>query len=279
VFGGGQDSLELANPISTEMSSMRPTLLAGLLAAVQRNRNRGFADLGLFEVGQAYRGDEPDDQFVAASGVRAGAAPLSGSGRHWSGTAGDVGLFDAKADVAALLAELGFDAGKAQLTRDAPAWFHPGRSATLRLGPKIVLAHFGQIHPETLGALDVASPVAAFEVFLGALPPQRKKGMARSPLEALDLLPVRRDFAFVLDRDVAAGDVVRAVLGADKKLIAGASVFDLFEGESLGAGKKSLALEVTLQPREKTLTDQEIEAVAARIVAAVGKATGGTIRK
>jgi phenylalanyl-tRNA synthetase beta chain len=279
VFGGGQDALELANPISTEMSSMRPTLLAGLLAGVQKNRNRGFADLGLFEVGQAYRGDAPDDQFVAASGVRAGAAPFTGPGRHWSRKTEEASLFDAKADVVALLAELGFDAAKAQLTRDAPAWFHPGRSATLRLGPKIVLAHFGEIHPETLRVLDVANPVAAFEVFLGALPPQRKKSLARDALEAPDLLPVRRDFAFLLDHDVAAGDVIRAALGSDKKLIVAASVFDLFEGESLGAGKKSLALEVTLQPREKTLMDQEIEAVAARIVAAVGKVTGGAIRK
>jgi phenylalanyl-tRNA synthetase beta chain len=279
IFGGGQDALEVANPISTEMSSMRPSLLPGLLAAVQRNRNRGFADVALFEVGQAYRGDAPEDQLIAASGVRAGAAPLTGSGRHWSATAQEASVFDAKADAVALLAELGFDAAKAQLTRDAPAWFHPGRSATLRLGPKIVLAHFGEVHPETLRALDVASPVAAFEVFLGALPPQRKKGLARAALEAADLLPVRRDFAFVLDTDVPSGDVVKAALAADKKLIAGVNVFDLFEGESLGIGKKSLALEVTLQPREKTLTDQEIEAVAARIVAAVGKATGGAIRK
>jgi phenylalanyl-tRNA synthetase beta chain len=279
LFGGGQDALELANPISTEMSSMRPSLLPGLLSAVQRNRNRGFADLALFEVGQAYRGDAPEDQFIAASGVRAGAAPLTGSGRHWSGTAEEASLFDAKADMVALLAELGFDAAKAQPTRDASAWFHPGRSATLRLGPKIVLAHFGEVHPETLRALDVAGPVAAFEVFLGALPPQRKKGAARAALEAADLLPVRRDFAFVLDAAVPAGDVVKAALAVDKKLIAGVSVFDLFEGESLGQGKKSLALEVTLQPREKTLTDQEIEAVAARVIAAVGKATGGAIRK
>ena len=279
AFGGGQDALELANPISTEMSSMRPSLLPGLLAAVQRNRNRGFADLALFEVGQAYRGDAPEDQFIAASGVRAGAAPLTGPGRHWSGTAQEVGLFDAKADVVALLAELGFDASKAQLTRDAPAWFHPGRSATLRLGPKIVLAHFGEVHPETLRFLDAASPIAAFEVFLGALPPQRKKGLARAALEAVDLLPVRRDFAFVLNGDVPAGDVVKAALAADKTLIAGVNVFDLFEGESLGQGKKSLALEVILQPREKTLTDQEIEAVAAKVIGAVGKATGGEIRK
>src|SRR5204862_6651443 len=139
-----------------------------------------------------------------------------------SGTAPEVGLFDAKADVVALLAEIGFDAAKAQLTRDAPAWFHPGRSATLRLGPKIVLAQFGEVHPETLRALDVASPVAAFEVFIGALPPQRKRGAARAALDAIDLLPVKRDFAFVLDTDVAAGDVVKGALAADKKLIAGA---------------------------------------------------------
>jgi phenylalanyl-tRNA synthetase beta chain len=278
AFGGGQDALELANPISTEMSSMRPSLLPGLLAAVQRNRNRGFADLALFEVGQAYRGDAPEDQYIAASGVRAGATSLIGAGRHWAGSAPEAGLYEAKADVAALLAELGFDASKAQVAREAPSWFHPGRSGMLRLGPKITLAHFGELHPETLRSLDVAGPVAAFEVFLQALPPQRKKGLARAPLVAADLLPVRRDFAFVLGAGVPAGDVVKAALSADKRLIAGVNVFDLFAAESLGAGKKSLALEVTLQPSEKTLTDEEIDAVAAKVIAAVGQATGGTIR-
>ena len=215
---------------------------------------------------------------MAAAGVRAGAAPLTGRGRHWSGAAAEVGLFDAKADVAALLGELGFDAGRAQITRNAPAWFHPGRSAALRLGPKLVLAHFGELHPATLRRLDIAAPVAAFEVFLGAVPPQRRKGTARAAVEAIDLMPVRRDFAFVLDRDVAAGDVVKAVLAADKKLISGVNVFDLFEGASLGSGKKSLALEVTLQPVDKTLTDEDIEAVSAKVVAEVKKATGGEIR-
>lgn len=277
-FGGGQDALELANPISTEMSSMRPSLLPGLLAAVQRNRNRGFADVGLFEVGQAYRGDEPKDQFLAASGVRAGAAALGGAGRHWSGAAKDADLFEAKADVVALLAGLGFDAAKAQIVREAPGWFHPGRSAVLKLGPKVTLAHFGEVHPETLKAMGVAGPVAAFEVFVGALPPEKRKGLAKGALDAADLLPVRRDFAFILDAGVSAGDVVRAAAAADKMLISAVNVFDVFEGKSLGAGKKSLALEVTLQPREKTLTDEEIEAVAARIIAEVKKATGGEIR-
>jgi phenylalanyl-tRNA synthetase beta chain len=278
AFGGGQEGLELANPISAEMTTMRPGLLPGLLAAVQRNRNRGAADVGLFEVGQAYRGDGPKDQFIAASGVRAGAIALGGAGRHWSGTTSEAGLFEAKADVVALLTALGFDASKAQVVREAPTWFHPGRSAALKLGPKVTLAHFGEVHPATLAVMDVEGPVAAFEVFISAIPAQKRKSLARPPREAADLLPVRRDFAFLLDAKVPAGDVVRAAMGADRKLVTGVSVFDVFEGKALGEGKKSLALEVTLQPREKTLTDAEIDAVAQRIIAEVGKATGGQIR-
>lgn len=280
IFDGGADALELANPISTEMSSMRPSLLPGLLTAAQRNHNRGFADVALFEVGQAYRGDRPEDQYMAAAGVRSGTAVLTGGGRHWDGAAPQVGVFDAKADVAAALASLGFDPARAQVTRDCPDWYHPGRSGTLRLGPKVVLAHFGEVHPATLKALDVAGPVAAFEIFLDALPPEKKKsGRAKPPLQAADLLPVRRDFAFVLDADVAAGDVLRAAQGADKALIQSVSVFDLFaDGALSDAGKKSLAIEVTLQPASETLTDKDIEAVADKIVAAVKKATGGEIR-
>lgn len=276
AFGGGQDALELANPISSEMTSMRPSLLPGLLTAAQRNRNRGFADVALFEVGQAYRGDAAGDQFVAASGIRAGASNLIGGGRHWAGAGSEAGVFDAKADAFAALAEMGLDASRAQITRDAPPWFHPGRSATLRLGPKIVLAHFGELHPATLATLDVGGSAAGFEIFVDALPPARKAARAAQP--AIDLLPVRRDFAFVLDDGVPAGDVVKAAMAADKKLIAHVNVFDVFEGASLGQGKKSLALEVTLQPADKTLTDAEIEAVAAKVVAEVEKATGGAIR-
>jgi phenylalanyl-tRNA synthetase beta chain len=279
AFGGGASVLELVNPISTEMSSMRPGLLPGLLAALKRNRNRGFNDAALFELGQAYRGETPDDQYISASGVRAGAAKLGGSGRHWDGGAKDVDLFDAKADVFAVLAALGFDPAKAQITRDAPAWYHPGRSGTLRLGPKVILAYFGELHPATLKALDVAAPVAAFEVFLDALPAQKAKSRAKPLLEAVDLLPVRRDFAFLLDRDVPAGDVVRAAAGADRTLIREVSVFDVFEGGALAAeGKKSLAIEVTLQPTAETLTDKDIEAVVQKVAAAVKSATGGEIR-
>lgn len=279
LFGGGSDALELANPISADLSSMRPSLLPGLLMGVARNANRGFADVALFELGQAYTGDTPDDQLLNVAGVRAGNAKITGAGRHWDGAAEPVTVFDAKADAVAVLSALGIDPGKAQITRDAPEWYHPGRSGTLRLGPKMVLAHFGELHPAILKTLDVEGSAVAFEIFLGALPPEKKKSRARAPLAALDLLPVRRDFAFVLDKAVAAGDVVKAAAGADKGLISAVTVFDVFEGGALAAeGKKSLAIEVTLQPVTETLTEKDIEAVSQKIIADVKKATGGEIR-
>jgi phenylalanyl-tRNA synthetase beta chain len=279
LFAANTTLVELDNPISVDLAVMRPSLLPGLLTAVERNRNRGFADVALFELGQAYRGERPEDQVLAAAGVRAGTAGLSGGGRHWEGKAQEVTLFDAKADAVAVLAALGIDATKAQVTRDAPAWYHPGRSGALRLGPKTVLAHFGEIHPRTLAALDVAAPVVGFEIFLEALPPEKRKSRAKAPLAASDLLPVKRDFAFVLDKAVNAGDVLRAASGADKTLISGVTVFDVFEGGALAAeGKKSVAIEVTLQPTAETLTDKEIDAVAQKIIADVRKATGGEIR-
>ncbi len=278
-FGGGAPALDLANPISTEMSSMRPSLLPGLLTAVTRNRNRGTADVALFELGQAYRGDKPEDQYLSAAGVRAGTATLGGAGRHWDGKAEAAGLFDVKADVFAALAALGVDPTKAQITRDCPAWYHPGRSGTLRLGPKTVLAYFGDVHPATLKALDVEAPVAAFEIFLDALPAERKKSRAKPPLAASDLLPVTRDLAFIVPKDVAASDLVKAAQNADKALIRFVTVFDVFEGGSLAAeGKKSIAIEVTIQPATETLTDQAIETITQKIVADVKRATGGELR-
>jgi phenylalanyl-tRNA synthetase beta chain len=277
-FDGGAEALILANPISSEMTTMRPSLLPGLLAAAARNRNRGFDDIALFEVGQIYRGDGEREQHVMATGIRAGAARLDGAGRHWSGSAKDADVFDAKADAVALLASLGFDPAKAQITRDAPAWYHPGRSATLRLGPKLVLGHFGELHPSTLAMMDVDGPVAAFELELERVPAEKRKSRAKPPLAAGDLQPVRRDFAFVLDTKVPAADVVRAAQAVDKSLIRDVQVFDVFEGASLGAGKRSLGIEVTLAPKERTLTDEEIEAVAQRIVAEVKRLTGGEIR-
>jgi phenylalanyl-tRNA synthetase beta chain len=279
AFGGGAEELVLANPIAADMSDMRPSLLPGLAAAARRNADRGFADLAVFEVGQVYRGDRPEDQVTAAAGLRAGAAGVNGVGRHWSTKAAPVSVFDAKADALALLDALGLSADKVQVTADAPVWFHPGRSGSIRQGPKTVIGSFGELHPKVLELLDVEGPLAGFELILEAIPaPRVRPTKTRPPLTLSDLQPVRRDFAFVVDRDVAAARIVRAAEGADRKLIAGVSVFDVFAGSALGEGKKSVAIEVTLQPTERTMTDDEIDAVAARVVAEVAKATGGMLR-
>ena len=279
LFGGGQDELELANPMSSEMSSMRPSLLPGLLNAVRRNQDRAMADVAVFELGQAYRGAGASDQFISASGIRVGTAKLIGGGRNWDGASKPVDLFEVKADVSAVLGALGLDTNKIQVTRDTSDWYHPGRSGVMRLGPKIILAQFGELHPATLKSMDVEGNLVGFEIFLDNIPqPKRKNTATKSAVDISDLQPLTRDFAFIVSSDIAAGDVVRATRAADKTLISDVSIFDIFESEALGENKKSLGVEVTLQPREKTLTDQEIEAVAARIVAGVKKATGGELR-
>jgi len=279
AFGGGDKKLVLANPIAADMSDMRPSLFPGLIAATRRNADRGFSDLALFEVGQIYRGDQPEDQVTAATGLRSGTATTNGSDRHWSGAAPSVSVFDAKADALALLDALGLSSDKVQITADAPAWFHPGRSGVIRQGPKTVIGTFGEFHPKILEALDAEGPLAGFELILEAIPlPRAKPTKTRPPLSLSDFQPVRRDFAFVVDRGVETARILQAARGADRKLIAAATVFDVFEAEALGDGKKSVAIEVTLQPTERTMTEQEIEAVAAKVVAEVEKATGGTLR-
>jgi len=279
AFGGGQAELALANPIAADLSDMRPSLLPGLIGAAQRNADRGFADAALFEVGQIFKGAGPSDQRMAASVVRRGSARVSGSGRHWQGAAGSVDAFDAKADALALLSTLGVATDKVQIVSGAPGWFHPGRSGTIQLGPQNVFGHFGEVHPRVLKTLDVSGPLVAMEIVLDSLPePKAKPTKAKPPLERIDLQAVQRDFAFVAARDVKAADVLRAVQAADRKLIAGAEIFDLYEGPGVPEGYKSLAVSVVLQPRDKTLTDVEIDAVAEKIVAQVTKATGASLR-
>jgi phenylalanyl-tRNA synthetase beta chain len=279
-FGGGGRDLALANPISADLSDMRPSLLPGLIVAAQRNADRGSEDVALFEVGPAYAGDRPEDQSMVAGGIRRGSARMVGSGRHWAERFRPVDAFDAKADALAALAAAGAPVGSLQISDRAPDWYHPGRSGVLQLGPKTVLAHFGELHPGVLEVLDASGPVVGFEIFLDAIPaPRARATRTRPPLDISDLHPVRRDFAFVVDEAVHAGDLMRAAKAADKALIAEVNLFDVFTGEAVGEGKKSLAIEVTLQPREKTLTDEEIEQVSQKIVAQVNKATGGVLRK
>jgi phenylalanyl-tRNA synthetase beta chain len=279
LFGGGQPELKLANPIAADMSDMRPSLLPGLIAAAQRNADRGFADVALFEVSGAYEGDEPAQQRRVAAGVRRGTARADGQGRHWAGNAAAVGVFDAKADALAALEACGAPVDKLQVEAGAPGWYHPGRSGVIKLGPKVVLGTFGEFHPNTLAALDASGPLCGFEVFVDAIPEPKARPTRTKP--RLDLSPfqaVKRDFAFVVDRSVEAAALTRAALAADRKLVTGVRVFDVFEGASLGADKKSIAIEVAIQPVEKTLTDEDFEALGNRIVENVAKQTGGVLR-
>jgi phenylalanyl-tRNA synthetase beta chain len=279
LFGGGKPELALANPIAADLSDMRPSLIPGLIAAAQRNADRGFPDVGLFEVGQVFRGDTPADQFTAAAAVRRALAKPSGIGRHWSKRDGEVDAFDAKADALAVLAAAGAPAQALQTVPGGPAWFHPGRSGTIQIGPQNVLGHFGELHPSALEALDADGPLVAFEVILERIPePKAKATRAKPALDLSPFQPVERDFAFVVERNVKAADLVRAAQSADRKSITNVNVFDVYEGKGIEPGKKSIAIAVTLQPRERTMTDAEIEALAAKIVAEVGKRTGGVLR-
>ena len=278
LFGGGSAALALANPIAADLSDMRPSLLPGLIATAQANSDRGSGDVALFEVGQIFRGDRPQDQFTSAAGVRHGFASSQGLGRHWTGSAAAT-AFDAKADAIAVLAAAGAPVQALQIVPGGASWLHPGRSGTIQIGPQNILGYFGELHPRALEALRADGPLLAFEVLLDRIPDGKVKATRAKPtLELAAFHPVSRDFAFIVDRKVKAADIVRAAQAADKKLITGVSVFDVYEGKGIDPDKKSLAIAVTMQPRDKTLTDQEIDAVAAKIVAEVGKKTGGTLR-
>ena len=275
---GVPDSMRLSNPISTDLDVMRPSLLPNLIAAVGRNDARGHTDGALYEVGPQFAGDEVKDQTLVAAGVRSGEAVA----RNWTGTARPVDAFDAKADAMAALEAAGAPVANLQVfpAEDGiPGWYHPGRSGTLRLGPKTILANFGEIHPGTLKKMDVKGPVAAFEVFLDNLPkPKAKKSQARPLVKLSAFQPVERDFAFVVDADVEAQKVMRAAQNADKNLISGVRLFDVYQGKGVEDGKKSIAIQVVLQPFEKTLTDEDLEKASSSVVAAVAKATGGELR-
>jgi len=279
LFGGGKPELALNNPIASDLSDMRPSLIPGLVVAAQKNADRGFPNVALFEVGQVFRGDRPEEQLTAAAGVRTRLAKGAGRGRHWSAPAAEVDAFDAKTDALATLAAAGAPSQALQVVPGGPAWFHPGRSGTIQIGPQNVLGHFGELHPRALAGLDAEGPLVAFEVFLENISePKARATRAKPALELSPFQPVERDFAFVVDRAIRAGDIVRAAQSADRKLISKIAVFDVYEGAGIPPDKKSIAISVTLQPREKTMTDGEIEAVAGKIVAEVGKRTGAVLR-
>ena len=273
LFGGGDDATMLANPISSELSHMRPDLLPGLLQAAARNQARGISDMALFEAGHAFHGGEPGEQHLQVAGLligRTGPKDVHGASRA-------VDLYDARADAEAILSAIGAPA-KVQILRGAPGWWHPGRHGMICLGPKKVLGVFGELHPKTLRAMGLKGTAVAFTLWPAEVPLPRNATPNRGAAQIRDLQAVERDFAFVVDAEVEALALVNAAMGADKTLIEDVRVFDQFIGGSLGEGKKSLAVTVRLQPTEATLKDTEIEAVSARIVEKVAKATGGVLR-
>ncbi len=276
LFGGGADAVRVDNPISSEMTHLRPDLLPGLLRAAARNQARGFADLALCEIGPAFQGGEPGEQHLQATGLLVGhTAP-----RDPFASRRPVDVFDAKADAEAVLAALAAPA-RVQITRKVAAWWHPGRSGNIGLGPN-TLATFGEVHPRVLAALGVKGPAVAFTILVANVPQPKTKTPTRAALAISDLQAVERDFAFVVDKGVEALTALNAAQGADKALIESVRLFDQFTGEKaeaqMGPGKKSIALTVRLQPSEKTLTEAEIEAVSAKVIEKVTKATGGTLR-
>ncbi|MBD0864981.1 MAG: phenylalanine--tRNA ligase subunit beta [Rhodobacteraceae bacterium] len=273
LFGGGEPGTMLENPISTGMSHMRPSLLPGLLQAVARNQARGYMDLALFEVGPVFTGGEPGEQQSVVTGVLVGRT----GPRDVQGAARTVDVFDVKADAGTVLAAIGAPA-RVQILRDGPSWWHPGRHGRICLGARKVLGIFGQLHPEVLSAMGIKGAAMAFTIWPGEVPQPRKADTSRPALELRDLQAVERDFAFVVDNTVEALTLVNAAAGVDKALIEEVRVFDEFTGDSVGEGKKSLAITVRLQPLEKTLTEAEIGTVSARIVEQVARATKGELR-
>jgi phenylalanyl-tRNA synthetase beta chain len=273
---GGDPALRLANPISADLSHMRPSLLPGLLAAVARNTDRGFADFGLFEVGTVFSGPQPGEQTLSAAAVRTGDRVP----RDWRQTRAAFDSFDAKADCLAVLSSLGVDAGSLRSSQDVPSYYHPGQSGVLYRDPRQPLAYFGTLHPVVAAELGLPDGLVLCEVFPLNLPAAKaRKGQTKPVLQMSNLQAVHRDFAFEVADTVAVEEIIRAAKGADKSLIDGVHVFDVFVGQGVQDGHKSIAIEVTLQPRQATLTDAEIEAVSEKIIDAVAKATAARLRR
>ena len=273
LFGGGDGRLLVENPIAADLDCMRPSALPNLIQAAARNAARGHADATLFEIGPVYMDDSPTGQRTVIAGL---VAPRSA--RHWGGGPEET-LFGLKGDLMALLEELGAPVGSLQLVQGQNRdWWHPGRSARLQLGPKTVIVEFGALHPRVLKALDADGPMLAFEIVLDAVPePRGAKSKARGLANLANLMPLTRDFAFVVEDGKAVGELTRAVAAADKALIAEVRVFDVYRGAGVPEGMKSVALEVVIQPVEATLTEAEIEALSAKIVAAAAR-LGATLR-
>jgi phenylalanyl-tRNA synthetase beta chain len=275
IFGELPTNLILDNPVSAEMDAMRPNLLPNLITAAGRNIDRGFKNVALFEAGNQFLSDTPDGQHFVLAGIRCG----DNHDRHWKSNPESVDIYDAKADAVVVLNAIGVNADNAQVVAEAPDWYHPGRSGVIRLGPKNIMAYFGEIHPTVLKKLDVKGPLVGFEIMLGNIPlPRSKPGNSRGPLKSSDFQAVERDFAFVVDQDVAAEQIIKIVGSADKKLIDQINVFDIYQGPGIDDDKKSIAVNIRMQPMDRTMTDEEIETLRQKIIDLVAKKAGGILR-
>ena len=275
LFADPKPELILDNPVSSDLNAMRPNLLPNLITAAGRNSDRGIKSVALFEAGNQFYSDKIDGQNFVIAGIRRGQK----NERHWQKNSEDINVYDAKADAISILNAIGVKADNAQVVAEAPAWYHPGRSGVIRLGPKNIMAYFGEIHPNILKKLDVKGPLVGFEIMLGNIPlPRSKVGNSRGPLKSSDFQSVERDFAFVVSKDLAAEQLVKVISSVDKKLIDSVNVFDVYEGAGIDDGKKSIAVNVRLQPFNKTMTDDEIEEFRQDVISIVIKKTGGTLR-
>ncbi|MEK7801151.1 MAG: phenylalanine--tRNA ligase subunit beta, partial [Pseudomonadota bacterium] len=279
IFGANDHQnaprLKLLNAISVDLTQMRPSILPNLIEAASRNADKGLYNTAFFEVGPIFYGTDLNEQPVVASGIRMGAV----GARHWSGPAVSraVDAYDAKADVLRALEACGGVIASVQVSRDAPRWYHPGRSGTLRMG-NTVIAHFGEIHPAVLNQMKITAPVVGFELFIENVPEQKRKGTAKSLLELSPFQPVSRDFAFLADANIDADAFVKTIKAADRNVISAVEIFDIYTGKGIDTGKKSVAIAVTLQPKDHTLTEAEIDGISQKIVALVEQKTGAVLR-
>ena len=273
AFGGGAENLRLVNPISADLSVMRPSILPNLLSAAARNQDRGEADATLFEVGPIFLGDEPTDQRTAVTAIRSGVT----NPREWHGVGRKVDVFDAKADAEVALSALGIRMAGLQVKNGGPDYFHPGRSGTLVQG-RTVLASFGELHPNITKKFGLKGTVVGFEIHIDDVPMPKAKGPARSLLSMSVFQPVTRDFAFVVDADVHAGDLLKAVKSGAGSLLGDIRVFDVYQGDNIAPGKKSIAITITLNPTKATLTDEEIEKISTSVIEVASKNCGAVLR-
>ena len=280
IFGSENNDLVLENPISNDMAHMRPSLLPGLLRTTANNQARNNQDVAFFELGHVYKDKTETGQMLNAAAIRTNTAKYTGAKRFWRQKIEKVDVFDAKEDAFAVLQSCGLDTEKLQIDRSAPDYYHKGRSGAIKLGPKNILGYFGEFHPNLLQEMEINTPLCGFEIFLENIPkPKKKDAKNKGPLFLSNLQPIFRDFAFIVEKNCDISKITKAAFGAHKKYITNVRVFDVFcDIKQLGEDKKSVAIEIEIQPFEQSFTEQELAELSQKIIENVEKSTGGKLR-